>query len=220
MELLVQLGKSTTTVSDSIQLPLKLPEPLILELNEGEEFHIQTMAREMFECPNRRRGRSHSTVLAHTYAGVILEFALARQGAIMNPAEFDYTKPETHNWDVDWNGWRAEVKNSQDPGTLPTTMEKKWLTIPNYMANKLARNRRLYPNCVDIVIFGCYNKLSKNTFDVRWRAVVPFDTIRQNLRPCQEKFSNNWTTDHDGVRRIKYFYNTRGDDRTIYNNNV
>jgi len=59
MELLVQLGKSTTIVSDSLQLPLKLPEPLILELNEGEEFHIQTMAREMFECPNRRRGRSY-----------------------------------------------------------------------------------------------------------------------------------------------------------------
>ena len=207
-------------MSDSLQTPLKLPEPLILELNEGEEFHIQTMAREMFECPHRRRGRSYSTVLSHTYSGVILEFALARQGAIMNPAEFDYTKPETHNWDVKWCDWIAEVKNSQDPGNLPTSMEKKWLTIPNYMANKLVRNRRLYPKCVDIIIFGCYNKIRHNTFDVRWRAVVPFDTIRQNLRPCQEKFSNNWTTDHDGVRRIKYFYNTRGDDRTIYNNNV
>ena len=95
----------------SLQLPLKLPEPLILELNEGEVSHIQTMAQEMFECPTRRRGRSHSTVLAHTYAGVILEFALVRQGAVMNPAEFDYTKPETHNWDVEWNRWRAEVKN-------------------------------------------------------------------------------------------------------------
>ena len=128
-------------MSDSLQTPLKLPEPLILELTEGEEFHIQTMAREMFECPHRRRGRSYSTVLSHTYSGVILEFALARQGAIMNPAEFDYTKPETHNWDVKWCDWIAEVKNSQDPGTLPTSMEKKWLTIPNYMANKLVRNR-------------------------------------------------------------------------------
>ena len=85
------------------------------------------------------------------------------------------------------------------------------------MANKIVRNRRLYPNCVDIIIFGCYNKLSENTFDVRWRAVVPFDTISQNLRKCQEKYDNNWTIDNDGVKRIKYFYSIKTEPRAIYN---
>ena len=203
-----------------MKLPLQLPKPLILELTNNEIDHIETMAQDMFECPNRRRGRSHSTVLSHTYSGVILEFALVRQGGVMNPAVFDHTKPETHNWDADWSGWRGEVKNVQDPDQLPEKFQKKWLTVPNYMGNKLARNFKLYPNCVDIVIFGCYNKLSENTFDVRWRAVVPFDTIRQNLRPCQKQFSNNWTTDHTGVERLKFFYDKSGDSRAIYNDDL
>lgn len=198
----------------------KLPEPIILELSNDEIDYIHTMAREMYNDPYRRRDRSFERVLANTWAGVPLEFALSRQGAIMNPKTFDKTDPDSHNWDVEWDGGKAEVKNSQDPGKLPTNLEKKWLTIPNQMANKLVRNRRLYPNCVDKVIFGCYNKLSENTYDVRWRAVVPFDTIRDNLRKCQEKYNNNWTTDHDGVRRIKYFYSIKTEPRAVYNYDV
>lgn len=198
----------------------KLPDPIILKMTDDEVEYINTMAHEMFADPHRRRGRDLRTVMAHTWVGVPLEFALARQGAKMNPKKFNPADPDSHNWDVEWGGGKAEVKNAQDPSKLSKGFEKKWLTIPNYIANKLVRNRRLYPNCVDKVIFGCYNKLSENTYDVRWRAVVPFDTIRENLRKCQEKHDNNWTTDHDGVRRIKYFYNTRGESRAVYNYNV
>jgi len=198
----------------------KLPEPIIVTLDNNQVSHINTMAQEIFEDPYRRRRRSLEAVYSHCWAGVPLEFALQAQGATMNPKQFDYSNPDSHNWDVEWNGLKAEVKNSQDPGKLPDKYEKKWLTISNYMANKIVRNRRLYPNCVDIIIFGCYNKLSENTFDVRWRAVVPFDTIRQNLRKCQEKYDNNWTIDHDGVRRIKYFYSIKTEPRAVYNYDV
>ena len=197
---------------------LVLPEPLILELNEDELAHIETMAKEMYACDVRRRDRSYETVYAHTKAGVILEFALTRQGGVMNPAEFDYTVPSSHNWDVDWNGFRCEVKNAADP--VGKKYETKWLTISNYMGQKLARNRKLYPKCVDIVIFGCYNKLSENTYDVRWRCVAPFDTIRENLRQCNTKFDNNFIVDQYGNKKLKFFYNKNGDPRSVYNESV
>ena len=166
----------------------KLPEPIIVTLDNNQVSHINTMAQEIFEDPYRRRRRSLEAVYSHCWAGVPLEFALQAQGATMNPKQFDYSNPDSHNWDVEWNGLKAEVKNSQDPGKLPDKYEKKWLTISNYMANKIVRNRRLYPNCVDIIIFGCYNKLSENTFDVRWPAVVPlipfaktFVSVKKNM---------------------------------------
>ena len=198
----------------------KLPEPIIITLTDDQIGHINTMAQEIYEDPYRRRDRDLKTMHAHCWSGVPLEFALKEQGATMNPKKFDFTDADSHNWDVEWHGLKAEVKNSQDPGKLPDKYEKKWLTISNYMANKIVRNNRLYPNCVDIIIFGCYNKLSENTFDVRWRAVVPFDTIRNNLRKCQEKYDNNWTIDHDGVRRIKYFYSIKTEPRAVYNYDV
>ena len=195
-----------------------LPEPLILELNEDELSHIETMAKEMYSCDVRRRGRDYDTVYAHTKAGVILEFALVRQGGVMNPAEFDHTVPSSHNWDVDWKGFRCEVKNSADP--THKRHVTKWLTISNYMGQKLARNRKLYPNCVDIVVFGCYNKLSENTYDVRWRCVAPFNTIRENLKKCNPEFENNWLVDQYGQNKIKFFYNHKGDEYAVYNENV
>jgi hypothetical protein len=197
---------------------LSLPEPLILELNQDELAHIETMAKEMYACDVRRRGRDYEVVYANTRAGVILEFALARQGAVMNPATFDYKVPSSHNWDVDWNGFRAEVKNSADPTNRKFVT--KWLTISEYMGQKLARNRKLYPNCVDIIIFGCYNKLSENTYDVRWRCVAPFDTIRENLRKCNPEYDNNFLIDHTGQKKLKFFYNHKGDSNAVYNENV
>lgn len=190
----------------------------MLELTEDELAHIETMAKEMHACPKRRNNRDYDTVYAHTKAGVILEFALARLGGVMNPAVFDPTIPSSHNWDLDWNGFRCEVKRAVDP--VGKKFDTKWLTIANNMAQKLARNRKLYENCVDIVVFGCYNKLSENTYDVRWRCVAPFDTIRENLKACNEKYDNNWLVDQYGNKKIKFFYNKNGDNRAIYNEAV
>lgn len=203
-----------------IQSHLKLPEPLILELSEDELSYIKTMATDIHSSPAKARGRSLELIMAHTTAGVILEFALERQGALKNPAEFDHTIPDSHNWDVEWDGMRCEVKNAQDPDKMPEGFEIKWLTMSNYMGNKLARNRKLYPECVDVVIFGCYSKIAENTYDVRWRCVAPFNTIRETLTPCNPDYDNNWTEEVDGSKKLKFFYDHRKENRCIYNHNL
>ena len=57
---------------------LKLPEALVIELNDDELSYIKTMAQDIYDVPAKRRGRTLETVMAHTTAGVRMSSVLPR----------------------------------------------------------------------------------------------------------------------------------------------
>lgn len=176
-------------------MKLQLPKPVNLHLSDDEWNHLESMTTSIYSCPKRnKKGRSWDKVFSDTCSGVILEFAIQRQGGVLNPATFDHRKSSTHNWDVEWNGFRHEVKSCWNPELIPKNgkyvSDPKWVNISKDKANKLAKNRRLYPNCVDTVIFGYYNKISQQVYECKFRAIVPFKTIRQSLR--KSNFNDNF----------------------------
>ena len=137
------------------------PESITFALNDDELQFIETMATEMFECPVRRRNRSYEQVYASTKAGVILEFALVRQGAIKNPLAFDVKNRESYAYDVVWNGLKTEVKRKRFLSN-DTTKYYSW-NKPEYV--------RTFLNNTDIVeqlIVGDYKKIDDNQYHVEW----------------------------------------------------
>jgi hypothetical protein len=184
-----------------------LPQPISFKLSEEEAGYIETMAREIFECPSRNNGRAFETVLNHVRRGVILEFALARLGAIKNEQEFDVTNRDTYAWDVEWQGHKAEVKCLSEP-----FQETKWVTFALNMFKTFFNNMRNDPFCVDIIIFGCYNESDDGTINVRWRLVAPAATFKQNIHKCSPKHKSNFTKSGE----LKYFYSHFSESRSTY----
>lgn len=167
--------------------PLKLPKPVKVILTNDELRHLEKMTDEIYSCPRRNsQKRSWDEVSRDCYSGVILEFALERQGGKRNPGEFNHRVCTSHNWDVDWMGWRHEVKSCLNPETIPDNgkyeTNPKWVNISSSKAKKIIKNRKMYPGCVDTILFGYYNKISERVYDCKWRAIIPADTVLSSLR--------------------------------------
>lgn len=168
-------------------MKLQLPKPVNLHVTDDEWNHLETMATDIYKCPVRNNeGRSWDEVFEDTCTGVILEFAIQRQGGILNPAKFNHRKAGTHNWDVKWLDLVHEVKSCVNPEKIPKNgkykTDPKWVNIRKGKVEKIIKNHRKYPNCVDTVIFGYYNKLSERVYECKFRAIVPFEPIRSILR--------------------------------------
>lgn len=201
-----------------MKLPLKLPETVDITLTKEELLEIKNIAINIFNEPKKRNGRDQKTILAHTYYGLLLEYALVRQGAKRNPAEFDHTTPSSHNWDVDWQDWRCEVKKMENPETLGQyTGKKAWLTLAENMTRKIVRNRKQHPGCVDIVLLGHYTKLEgDHSFRVKFRAALPFDTVHKSFKRCNPDYAQNWIENKQtGEKALKYFYNKHANPDAI-----
>ena len=179
----------------NLHTPLEVPQNVRVSLSTEELEHIRIMATEIFPCRIRnKQGRSYQRVYDDTLSGVILEFGMVRQGAKMNPKEFNPADPDSHNWDLDWKHWRCEVKNTNfnQCDTLPEKYEdKKWVTMPFYIAEKLLKNRRMYPKCVDVVVLGRHDKVSENVYDVSYEAMVPFENIQYKLKEGKHTYKGN-----------------------------
>lgn len=145
-----------------------LPQSMTLMLDEQELDFIQTMATEIHECPVRNRGRTFQQVYNATKAGVILEFALERQGASKNSLPFDVVNRESYAWDIIWNGKKTEVKRKPFLNN-DSTKYYSW-DNPSYV--------KTFLNNLDIVeqlIVGDYKEVDENTYDVQWMLVTDVD---------------------------------------------
>jgi len=209
----------------NLYTPLEIPKNVRVSLSPEELEHIRVMAAEIFLCPKRNwQGRSSERVYNDTINGIILEYAMVRQGAVMNPKEFNHKDPDSHNWDVDWKHWRCEVKNTNfnDCSTLPENYkDKKWVSMPFWIAEKILKNRQKYPKCVDVVILGTHDKVSKNVYDVRFEAMIPFENINYKLREGKRYYENNKirnkkTNELIGYKWVVYPTNEPGYYASIY----
>tara|TARA_B110000503_G_C7003770_1_gene352653 strand:+ start:66 stop:701 length:636 start_codon:yes stop_codon:yes gene_type:complete len=209
----------------NLHTPLEVPKNVRLSLEPIELEHIRLMATEIFNCPFRnKQGRTSEQVYINTKSGVLLEYGMVRQGATMNPKSFDKTDPDSYNWDVDWKHWRIELKNTHfnDGTALPEDYEdKKWVSMPDYIAEKILKNRRLYPKCVDVVVLGRHKEVSENVYDVSYEAMVPFDNIQYKLKEGRRSYENNimrnkQTNEITGYKWIVYPTNEPGYYASIY----
>jgi hypothetical protein len=196
---------------------LVLPKSIKFKLDDYEIEHIETMSREMYDCPTRRGGRSYQQVYDATLSGVILEYALVRQGAVKNNSQFDVKDRNTYNWDVLWHGLKTEVKCTADPSKMPKERKTKWVTTTLNNIQTFLNNIAYDPDCVDIVIFGCYNKLANDVYECKWRLIAPADTFKSNLRKCNPAYSSSYDKK---TKLLKYFYSHFSESRAIYNSNL
>jgi|AntAceMinimDraft_13_1070369.scaffolds.fasta_scaffold00859_23 hypothetical protein len=194
-----------------------LPKPITVELDDHEIQHIEVMAKEIFYCPVRRKNRQYEEVYNATLSGVILEFALVRQGAIKNNAVFDEKNQSSYDWDVIWNNWRSEIKCTADPDKMPENAKMKWVTFPLSSVQTFINNITRNPNCVDIIIFGCYDKISENKFECKWRLVAPADSFKSSTKKCNPKWSSSY---YKKTGALKYFYNHFSESLAIYNTSL
>lgn len=139
----------------------KKPHPITFSLSQLETDFIYIMAEDIYNCPIRSRGRSATQILNAVKAGVILEFALERQGATKNPAPFDKANRDSYAWDVEWNGLKTEVKRKNFL-TKDKTRYYSW-SNPEYVQTFL-RNIDI----VEQLIVGDYVEVAKNTYTVEW----------------------------------------------------
>ena len=194
----------------------KLPDPIIFTINKDQNDFMIEMAKEIHACPVRSKGRAYDTVLKAVRQGVILEFALENQGAIKNPKPFDKTDPDSYEWDVDWYGL-SEVKAVPDCRQFPEDMKSHWVTFPERQVKTYIKNITRNPGKVDKIIFGVYNEIKPNTFDVAWRLVAPSDTFKSNIRKCNPK----WKSSYDkATGKLKYFYSHKTEYESVYNYNI
>lgn len=140
---------------------MKTPSKMTFTLDKYELDHIDQMATEIHNCPVRNRGRTFEQVYKSTRAGVILEFALERQGASKNQLPFDSANRESYAYDVLWNGLKTEVKRKRFLND-DRTMYYSW-DDPSYVKTFL-RNTDL----VDQLIVGDFKEVSENTYEVDW----------------------------------------------------
>lgn len=195
----------------------RLPEPITYSLNNEQNEFMLEMSRDIHACPRRnRQGRAYDTVLNNVRSGLILEFALELQGAIKNPKRFDYTDPDSYDWDVDWDGL-TEIKRMADCRQFPKNRRSHWITFAPYKVETYVRNITREPGKVDKIIFGVYNEIMPNTFDVDWRLVAPSDTFKQNTRRCNPEYKNNWCEE---TGKLKYFYSHKTESRAVYNYDI
>lgn len=194
----------------------ELPDQITFKLDENELSHIKSMAESIHQCPIRSKGRPYSVVYKSVFNGVILEFALERQGAIKNNSEFDSLNPDTYCWDVEWRGLRAEVKCVSDPDQAPENRKQKWVTFPISMIETFIRNITRDPKSVDIIIFGCYNKVSEDTYECKWRLVAPTNTFKKSVKKCNPSYKSSY----DRSGSLKYFYSHHQETRSIYNKDL
>lgn len=196
---------------------LVLPKPIKIKLDDSEIKHIEVMSKEIYECPVRKGNRNYQQVYDSTLSGVILEYALVRQGALKNSSEFDVKDRNTYNWDVLWHGLKTEVKCTADPSKSVEERKIKWVTttIPN--VKTLLNNLAYDPNCVDIVLFGCYNTLDDNVYECKWRLIAPADTFKSNLRKCNPSYSSSYDKK---TKLLKYFYSHYSESRAVYNSTL
>ena len=194
----------------------KLPEPIIFTPTAEQNEFMLEMARDIHKCPVRSRGRAYDTVLKSVRSGVILEFALELQGATKNPKRFDYTDPDSYDWDVDWNGL-TEVKRVDDCRKYPKDRRSHWVTFAPYKVETYIKNITREPGKVDKIIFGLYNEIKPNTFDVDWRLVAPSNTFKQKIRKCNPEYGNSWCEE---TGKLKYFYSHKTESRSVYNYDI
>jgi len=157
------------------------PEPITFKLSESELSFIETMASEIYNCPVRSRGRSYEQVYAATKAGVILEFALERQGAEKNPLEFDVKNRESYAYDVKWNNLRTEVKRKRFLSN-DKTKYFSW-NRPEYVKTFL-RNTDI----VEQLIVGDYEEVSNNKYSVSWMLMT---SVTENFKNYVKKSMYN-----------------------------
>lgn len=141
------------------------PEPITFELSHDEIEFINEMATEIYNCPVRSRGRSKDQVQNAVKAGVILEFALERQGAIKNPTQFDVKNRDSYVWDVIWNSLKTEVKRKRFLSN-DNTKYYSW-NKPEYVKTFLKNT-----DIVEQLIVGDYVELSDNKYKVEWMLVT------------------------------------------------
>ena len=137
------------------------PQPITFILDDQELDFINTMATEIHGCPVRNRGRTFEQVYASVKAGVILEFALERQGGRKNDLPFDVVNRESYSWDVIWNGLKTEVKRKSFLSN-DRTKYYSW-DDPSYVKTFLKNT-----DIVEQFIVGDYKQLDENTYSVEW----------------------------------------------------
>ena len=137
------------------------PQPITFKLNDEELDFIHTMAVEIHGCPVRSRGRAWEHVYRSTLAGVILEFALERQGATKNPLPFDVVNRESYAYDVVWNGKKTEVKRKR----FLSNDKTQWYSWndPSYVKTLLKNT-----DIVEQLIVGDFAEVDEDTFSVEW----------------------------------------------------
>jgi hypothetical protein len=177
------------------------PLPITIELQDYQYSFIETMAQDMFNCPVRRRNRSYEEVYASTKKGLILEYALEKQGAIKNPAPFDKSNLYSYCWDVMLGAYKTEVKCTRDPNNCGE-FKASWLTFSYDTVKTFLKNLKRDPDCVDKIIFGYYNEIKENTYDVNWLLYVDAHYFKSNIRKCNPKHPNSF----DEKGNIKYLY--------------
>ena len=139
------------------------PKDIIFKLSSEQLDFIETMAKEIYQCPRRNQNRDYRRVYNSTKAGVILEFALERQGAIKNPKQFDHTDRDSYAWDVMWNGKRTEVKRKQ---FLRNNSSKYYTWNNSKHVDTFLKNA----GYVQQLIVGDYEEIDgvNDTYNVKW----------------------------------------------------
>jgi len=138
-----------------------IPKPITLTLTQKELDFIETMAIDIHSCRTRSRGRSYEQVYLATKAGVILEFALERQGAKKNPRPWRVSDRESYAWDVLWNNKKTEVKRKR----FLTDDRTSWYSWndPSYVKTFLKNT-----DLVQQLIIGDYREIEEDTYEVKW----------------------------------------------------
>ena len=137
------------------------PKPITFKLTQEELQFIENMAIDIHACPTRSRGRTYDEVYSSTKAGVILEFALERQGAKKNPRPWRPSDRESYAWDVIWNNKKTEVKRKRflsDDRTMWYSWDK-----PEYVKTFLKNL-----DIVNQLIVGDYRMIEEDVYEVKW----------------------------------------------------
>ena len=75
---------------------------------------------------------------------------------------------------------------------MPENAKMKWVTFPLSSVQTFINNITRNPNCVDIIIFGCYDKISENKFECKWRLVALADSFKSSTKKCNPKWSSSY----------------------------
>jgi hypothetical protein len=149
-----------------------IPKPITYSLKEDEMDAIIEMANDIYKCPKRRRGRAAEVVFESCKAGKILEFALERQGAILNSKKFNLSDLDSYVWDVLWDKKKTEVKRKrfiESNGYDQKTKYYSWKN-PNHVKTFLSNTRE-----VEQLIVGDYACVGKNLYYVKWMLITNVD---------------------------------------------
>lgn len=179
-----------------------LPKKINFKPTIAEEDFITAMALKIYN--KGRDDRSYEEVHKNTRDGKILELALVRQGATLNPKEFDVTDIDSYGWDVLYMGLRTEVKR------IKLHELTKWAVFPHSQIKTFVKSAK--QNIVDIFVVGDYTEEVDGTYSVEWLLIAPADTFRAIISPASEEYDRNF----DRNNELKWLYNHHSDERTVH----